>query len=123
MIQCQDLDNSGFIHHFSTDQIYIDEFHNTESDTVPKRLRGSSAVSLDSESDEGCTEILPGFHKHIGAWWKTVEERGHATNGYVHSMDGLMLPADAALYGEFVPVPCNQGDVRITMPEFIKRCR
>ena len=27
------------------------------------------------------------------------------------------LPADAARYGEFVPVICSRGDVRITMPE------
>ena len=78
-------------------------------------IQGS--ISLDDETEDGCTEILPGFHKNIGEWWATVEERGAGTNGYVHSMDGLMLPADADKYGDFVPVVCNRGDARITMPE------
>lgn len=78
-------------------------------------IQGS--VSLDDETDEGCTEILPGFHQNIREWWARVDERGDATNGHVHSMEGLMLPEDATAYGEFVPVPCQRGDVRITMPE------
>ena len=61
-------------------------------------IQGS--ISLDDESNEGYTEILSGFHKHIKEWWETVEGRGHATNGYVHSMDGLMLPARWLLTSE-----------------------
>ena len=49
---------------------------------VPKYLENGhggniiqGSVSLDDESAEGCTEILPGFHHHIGKWWRAVEER------------------------------------------------
>ena len=91
---------------------------------VPKYIQNGhggniiqGSVSLDDETAEGCTEILPGFHHRIKEWWESVEERGHVTNGHVHSMEGLMLPEDEERYGNFVAVPCSRGDARITMPE------
>src|SRR5579859_1086939 len=31
-----------------------------------------TAISLDDESSDGCTIVVPGFHRHIGEWWGEV---------------------------------------------------
>jgi len=80
-------------------------------------IQGS--VSLDHEDEEGCTEIVPGFHKHIRTWWEKVKARGKVPNGHVHGLEKIYLKDDIAEFGDFVRVPCAQGGVRITMPEIL----
>ncbi len=80
-------------------------------------IQGS--VSLDVENAHGCTEIVPGFHNHIENWWKKVKARGRAPNGHVHGLEKIYLKEDIAEYGDFVPVPCQRGGVRMTMPEIL----
>ncbi len=93
---------------------------------VPKYLEDGhggniiqGSVSLDDENAHGCTEIVPGFHKHIENWWKKVEARGRAPNGHVHGLEKIYLKENIAEYGDFVPVPCQRGGVRVTMPEIL----
>ena len=78
-----------------------------------------TAVSLDDESNDGCTLIVPGFHKHIREWWGKVRERREDTNGASHSVDLIYSPEDAAIYGKFITVKCRRGDVRMTKAQII----
>jgi hypothetical protein len=80
-------------------------------------IQGS--LSLDNESPEGCTEIVPSFHEHIEGWWSKVKARGMATSGHIHGLEKIWLKEDAAEYGDFVPVPCQRGGVRVTRPEIL----
>ena len=89
-------------------------------------IQGS--LSLDDE-DKDCTEILPGFHKHIRNWFADACKRDEmlkrerkakpiVTNGFVHQMsEELFSKADAVKCGvTWTRQPCKKGDVRITMP-------
>ena len=86
-------------------------------------IQGS--VSLDDETTEtGCTVIIPGMHKRLREWWTDVlsrsdSEKVQGTSGRVHNVKPLWHPNDAAKYGDWTPVPCSRGDVRITKPELI----
>ena len=75
------------------------------------------SVSLDDESPNKCTKIIPGFQKHIAAWWERVISRGKATDGAVHGMDKIWEASDATEFADFTPVPYCRGDVRVTRPE------
>lgn len=35
-----------------------------------------SSVSADDEAEDGCTILVPGFHRNIREWWSRVETRG-----------------------------------------------
>ena len=89
-------------------------------------IQGS--LSLDDE-DKDCTEILPGFHKHIRNWFADACKRDETlkrerkakpivTNGFVHRMsEELFSKADTVKCGvTWTHQPCKKGDVRITMP-------
>lgn len=80
-------------------------------------IQGS--VSFDDETPDGCTEIIPGFHRKIEDWWRRVESRGNAPDGAVHNLESIYLQEDSDNLGDFIPVPCNRGDVRITKPEIV----
>lgn len=92
-----------------------------ESGRGGNAIQGS--VSLDEETIEGgCTELIPGFHRRLKEWWAdtTIGSEGRAirgTTGRVHEINSLWSAAAATKYGQFVPVPCAQGAVRITRPE------
>ena len=79
------------------------------------------AVAIDDETEKGCTEIVPGFHHRLAAWWKRVEERmpDSVPDAYVTNVDGRYLKEDEAEFGEFVKVPCRRGGARITRPDII----
>jgi hypothetical protein len=51
-------------------------------------------VSLDNEDDDGCTVLVPGFHRHIGVWWQRVRERGQAGCGYTTNASKTYLAVD-----------------------------
>lgn len=79
-------------------------------------IQGS--VSLDEESPGSCTEIVPGFHRHIRQWWAGVVREKRETGGDVHSFtSSIWNKDDERKYGSFVPVPCSRGGVRVTRPE------
>ena len=78
-----------------------------------------SAVSLDDESEGGCTLVVPGFHKHIASWWSKVEVREEETRGWTHDVGKIYRDEDADVYGEFKTVRCDRGDMRMTMARLI----
>ena len=79
-----------------------------------------SVVTLDDETSWGCTEIIPGFHSHIAEWGGKMVGKWEATDGTVHGMDKIWDARDAAVFGDFIPVPCFDGrfagESRITWP-------
>jgi hypothetical protein len=88
-----------------------------------KSGRGGSMVqtgiSLDEEFSDGCTMVVPGFHRQIGEWWGLVQDRRKGGNGLVQRVEDLYTKEDSERYGEFVPVVCSVGDVRMTMGSMI----
>jgi hypothetical protein len=58
------------------------------------------------------------MHKHIGEWWKRVNERGLAADGFVHRITEPMFTRQDAqdFKTQWMEVPCKQGAVRITLP-------
>lgn len=103
-------------------------------DAFLKNGRGGNAiqgsVSLDHESDKtGCTEVVRGFHRNIRDWWVEVHKRTKRKNrswrlgGYVQEVKNLYTKVDAAKYGDWSPVPCPRGGVRITRPDIIHGSR
>ena len=80
-------------------------------------IQGS--VSLDDETAEGCTKIVPGFHLHIAQWWNNMCARGEVPDGHVHGLEKIWIKEDAAQFGDFIPVPCKRGDVRVTKREIL----
>ena len=69
--------------------------------------------SLDNEDAEGCTELVPWFHRKIRAWWNRVKsldgEAKHAIYG-----DGMLDSLEISS-----PFLAAEGAVRITKPEII----
>ena len=78
-----------------------------------------TGVSMDDESEDGCTEVVPGFHRRIEEWWGEVRRRGEAKEGLVQCVKESYRKEDEERYGEFVPVVCKRGDVRMTMGAMI----
>lgn len=64
------------------------------------------SVSLDDEDEDGCIELVLGFHKKIESWWNDVLNRGPVFDGPVTGLEKIWLKEDSAKYGNFVPVPC-----------------
>ena len=79
----------------------------------------SSSISLDDESDDNCTLVVPGFHKHIAAWHHRVEARGAVTNGATTNCATLYRPEDQEAWGKPIPQPCPALGLRVTLPTLI----
>jgi hypothetical protein len=79
-------------------------------------IQGS--VSLDDESEESCTVIVPGMQKKLGEWWERCKSRGQETDGFVHRITDRILSAEDldALGLAWKRVPCRRGEVRVTLP-------
>ena len=45
--------------------------------------------------------------------------RSLQARGFVHAVDNLYTEEDVASFGDFEPVPCLRGQVRITKPEIV----
>lgn len=78
-----------------------------------------TTLSLDDEDEDGCTILVPGFHRHIREWWARVEARGIAADGLTTNVSQKYTKEDQESFGSFVPVPCKRGGVRISRPELI----
>lgn len=96
---------------------------------VPKYLKTGKggniiqgSVSFDNETERNCTEIFPGFHQVIGRWWADVKtgdrtiSKAMEHDRPIHGLEKFWLPEHAKTYGDFMPVPCQRGDARITLP-------
>lgn len=78
-----------------------------------------TSLSLDHEDPDGCTILVPGFHRHIREWWGRVEARGTAADGLTTNVNQRYRKEDEESFGSFVPFPCQRGGVRISRPELI----
>ncbi|KAI9689819.1 MAG: hypothetical protein M1822_009701 [Bathelium mastoideum] len=94
---------------------------------VPKLLEGrgiseiQGSASLDDETPDGCTLILPGIHRCLRQWWERMHDRGLTQGGYVTGMPGGLSrwyseqDAKEINKGKMEKaVPCKAGQVRIT---------
>jgi hypothetical protein len=79
----------------------------------------TSSVSLDDETADGCTVLVPRFHHRCKEWVERVRARGHDIAGATTPAKNLYLPEDVASFGPKVPFPCAAGGVRITDPAII----
>ena len=77
------------------------------------------SVSVDNEESDGCTIVVPGFHRHIRQWWSRVEERGNAANGLTTCASKIYTREDEDTFGRFIPTPCPRGGIRITRPDIL----
>jgi hypothetical protein len=78
-----------------------------------------SAISIDDEEEDGCTIIVPGFHRHVREWWDQVVDRKEDKDGLIHSVQHIYKDVDEVSFGTFKPVVCKRGDVRLTLPQII----
>ncbi|MCJ1464768.1 hypothetical protein MMC07_003381 [Pseudocyphellaria aurata] len=69
--------------------------------------------------------LVRGFHVNLREWWGRVEARALQANrplqasGFVHAVNELYTSEDVTSFGDFEPVPCLRGQVRITKPEAV----
>jgi len=81
-------------------------------------IQGS--LSLDDEQESDCTVILAGMHRNrnLETWWRDLESRQKTKNGHVHRIKSNMVTAEdeKKLGVKWKAVPCNRGQVRVTMP-------
>ena len=84
--------------------------------------RGSAqiqgTVSLDDETDDNCTELLPGMHRRLGEWWELCVKRGAKSDTFVHRItEHMYTNRDASKFGiKWTSVPCRRGEARVTLP-------
>ena len=84
--------------------------------------RGSNmiqgSVSIDNETEQDCTVIIAGMHNKLREWWEHCVSRGQETSGFVHRITEQMFTrGDAQKLGvDWKRVPCQQGEVRVTLP-------
>ncbi|KAK8901059.1 hypothetical protein QC760_010515 [Botrytis cinerea] len=64
--------------------------------------------------------ILAGMHRNrnLETWWRDLESRQKTKNGHVHRIKSNMVTAEdeKKLGVKWKAVPCNRGQVRVTMP-------
>ena len=69
--------------------------------------------------------VVPGFHRHIGAWWQEVLERDNTRwdpanhSGNCLKTNDVFKAEDKEKYGDFVPAVCGPEDIRISRAEII----
>jgi len=74
------------------------------------------ALALDDENEENCTVVVKGFHREINQWYQRIQERKQEIpNGETTDLKILYTAADKEEFGDYEPVPCNAGEVRITL--------
>lgn len=79
-------------------------------------IQGS--VSIDDEDDSNCTVIIPGMQHKLAEWWQRCVDRGQKTDGFVHRItEAMFTREDAAALGvDWKRVPCQAGEVRVSLP-------
>jgi hypothetical protein len=68
-----------------------------------------SAVSIGDDDENGCTIIVPGFHRHRKAWWAEVVERKEDKTGMVHSVEHTDKRVDQRKYGWWRTMILQEG--------------
>ena len=92
--------------------------------------RIQTSLTLNQETEENGTMVVPGFHKRILEWWGGVVKKGEseaevkfrrAINHDENTLktDKIYMPADTKKYGRLVPAVCGPSDIRISRPEIL----
>ena len=55
---------------------------------------------MDDEEKDGCTIIVPGFHRKVREWWKEVESRGQDKNEFIHLVRDTYKEREEDKYGK-----------------------
>ncbi|KAH0537122.1 hypothetical protein FGG08_006055 [Glutinoglossum americanum] len=79
----------------------------------------SSSMSLDDEEADGCTVVVPGFHRHIKEWHARRLRRGEDPASFTTNCSASYRAEDRRDWGEPEPAPCPAFGIRITQPEII----
>jgi hypothetical protein len=75
------------------------------------------ALALDDEDDDNATVLVKGFHHHMERWYNKIQSRNQQIpNGETTDLKTLYTASDREEFGDYVPVPCKRGEVRITLP-------
>ena len=79
-------------------------------------IQGS--LSLDTESEEGCTVVIPGLHQHLPEWLQQVESCGGKLSNNVCKITKKEWNVDDKDYFgmTWTPYPCNAFDVCVLHP-------
>src|SRR4051794_8970158 len=88
-------------------------------DTGRDQERIQTSISLDNESVDGCTYVVYGGHKTVGAWWKECKKRGQGKAGDTMKMNAVYTKEDERIYGELRPMICDAGDLRVSFPTIV----
>jgi hypothetical protein len=83
------------------------------------RVQGS--VSLDDENEQGCTLVVPGFHKRFNDFmhWKRFAVEDSDTNATTTGMKEWYGPAEKTEFGQLVPRPCPAYGARLSLSTII----
>jgi hypothetical protein len=76
----------------------------------------SSSVALDDETPDGCTVVVPGFHRHIHEWYRRTQARGDTAGGATTNCAARYRAEDRQRWGDPVPQPCAALGLRLTLP-------
>ena len=104
-------ENTGFEHM----DINIDKFI---SDGIGVSQLTSS-LSLDDETDDGCTVVVLGFFRHFLEWNQRRIERNAHPAGTTTDANKAYTKEDRNEFGRPVPQPCPAGGIRLTLPNMI----
>lgn len=81
-------------------------------------IQGS--VSIDDENSQNCTEVLEGFHRHVGPylqWRKTAKkDPSGLIEGWKDNVDWTQEAQATAPGVKWAKSICGEGDIRITHP-------
>jgi len=79
----------------------------------------SSSISLDGEDHDGCTLVVPGFHRHIQSWHERRDDRGKHSAATTTDCSSRYRQEHRAIWGPPVAQPCPAFGLRLTRPEII----
>ena len=80
----------------------------------------TSSVSLDDEEADGCTLVVPKFHRRrVHKWYAGIVKRGQNKSGTTTDASKRYLSQDREKFGKPIPAPCPAGGVRLTRPDII----
>jgi hypothetical protein len=76
----------------------------------------SSSVALDDETPNGCTVVVPGFHRHIHEWYDRTRARDDTAGGATTNCAARYRAEDRQSWGNPEPQPCVALGIRLTLP-------
>lgn len=103
-------EKTGFFHF----DLNVSEYLSTGKS---KHVVQSAVTLINDETPQGCTVLIPGFHRHIQEWWSRHPDapRGGETTNIIPGK--TYTKQDEWDFGPFIPYPCRAGDLRLTRPD------